>query len=149
MDLPVRLLGCCQVSLRARGDGPSINEMLAEDMAFPAHAGMDLMGKYALGVECQLPAHAGIGPEYRFQAGGDLASPAHAGMDLLRDLKDCTCSRFPRARGDGPHRQRQAQRALNACPAHAGVGPIAPRAIPIASGFPPRTRGWTTARLAP
>ncbi len=59
-------------------------------------------------------------------AGGTCGSPAHAGMDPPPRRQPLTRPRLPRARGDGPHTR----------PLHAQSHPA-----------PPRTRGWTRAKL--
>ena len=108
----------------------------------PAHAGIDRLHRLPLldamrvpphtrGLTSQdyakstilpgSPAHAGIDPEAARRPGRTrLGSPAHAGIDRIGLAGPELCWRFPRTRGDRPHRRME---------------------IPRRPGVPPHTRG--------
>ncbi len=149
--------------------------------ASPAHAGMDPAVTDRLGWANGFPRTRGDGPESFALASesawlpphtrgwtlDDLrpeslgpASPAHAGMDRWTLTGHPISRRFPRTRGDGPHRaavlassamlpphtrgwtswRRADHRGQSASPAHAGMDPT-PRSTRAWWRRFPRTRG--------
>ena len=131
--------------------------VVAEEVGFPAHAGMDRSRTRSAACTMRLPRTRGDGPDHVKPSSSRIGAsphtrgwtrrdlllgvrprgfPAHAGMDPTRRTARATWPRLPRTRGDGPGVFLLVLADAEASPHTRGWTPSLPRARRGTRGFP-------------
>ena len=135
-----------RASPHTRGWTRRHDDRLLNQAGFPAHAGMDLVPRFAPRVPLRLPRTRGDGPRWtRTVAAAGMASPHTRGWTVPFPTQGDPPAGFPAHAGMDP-RSRGARRRGAGLPRTRGDGPCRfPRGVthPRAS---PHTRGWTRPR---
>ena len=165
-----------QVSPHTRGWTPAPRLDVAEDVGFPAHAGMDRSFGPTSHASARFPRTRGDGPApyppgaaapsvsphtrgwtrgAEAAPAGHLGFPAHAGMDPRRSGRHASGAWFPRTRGDGPCARPGSAAGRWVSPHTRGWTPTArcrgcaARGFPAHAGMDPSEQRWlpTTRRF--